>query len=123
MNLVLILKIDCPEVISQYCPISICNVLYKLITKTLVNRMKFVLPSLVGPEQSSFVSGRQIMDNVVIYQKTLHFMRLAKGDKGYMAIKIDFENAYDRLNWDFISWTLESAGFCDLWVNIISNCI
>lgn len=65
--LVLIPKVSHPELASQFRPISLCNVLYKMITKSIVNRLKNSLHFLVGLEQSSFIPGRQIVDNIVIY--------------------------------------------------------
>lgn len=98
----LILKVKHPENAAQCRPIGICNVGYKIITKVIVNRLKPILPKLISNTQSSFVPGRQITDNIVIMQEVLHTMRRKKGVKGYMAIKIDFEKAYDRLRWSFI---------------------
>ncbi|XP_021605634.1 uncharacterized protein LOC110610068 [Manihot esculenta] len=121
--LTLIPKIVCPEFISQFRPISLCNVLYKLVTKVLINRLKDVLSSLIGLEQSSFVPGRQIIDNIVVFQEVLHTMRTFKRSGSFMAIKIDLEKAYDRLNWDFIQWVLGSYHFSDAWISNIMNCI
>lgn len=59
-------KIVAPEQISQFRPISLCNVAFKIITKVLVNRMKMVLPKLVSSMQSSFIPRRQLNDNVVV---------------------------------------------------------
>ena len=90
----LIPKIPHPQLASQFRPISLCNVCYKLITKVIVQRLKNILPELVAPTQTSFVLGRQIGDNIVIMQEILHTMRKMKGKTGWMAIKIDLEKAY-----------------------------
>ncbi|XP_019166798.1 PREDICTED: uncharacterized protein LOC109162582 [Ipomoea nil] len=62
-------RVKDPENIRQFRPISLCNVSYKIITKTIINRLKLILPKIVGPFQSSFVPGRQISDNVIIFQE------------------------------------------------------
>lgn len=61
--------------------------------------------------QTSFVPSRQITDNIVIVQEVIHSMKKKQGGKGYITIKIDFENAYDRLKWDFIRNTLIEMNF------------
>jgi len=93
----LIPKIANLERVTQFRPIGLCNVVYKLITKCIVNRLKRVLPEIISPTQSSFVAGRQITDNVNIMQEVLHSMRRKSGEKGWMAIKLDLKKAYDRL--------------------------
>jgi hypothetical protein len=100
--LVVIPKHDKPERMADFRPISLCNVSYKILTKIIVNRLKPLLPKLISPTQCSFVPGRQISDNIVIIQEVLHTMKLKKGRKGIMAIKLDLEKAYDRLSWEFI---------------------
>lgn len=64
--LVLIPKVPNPERLTQYRPISLCTVLYKLLTKTLVNRLKSIFNVLVDPTQCSFIPGRQTNDNIII---------------------------------------------------------
>lgn len=66
---VLIPKVDQPSTIKEFRPINLCNVTYKLITKVLVNRLRPFLDSIVGPMQSSFLSGRGTMDNVFLAQE------------------------------------------------------
>lgn len=95
--LFLIPKTPKPELISQFRPIGLYNTMYKVITKSLVNKIKSVLPHLISINQSSFVPGRHIINNIIVAQEMIHTMRNLKGKKGFMALKIDLEKAYDRL--------------------------
>lgn len=96
--LVLIPKSDNPTSLKLFRPISLCPVIYKTITKLLANRLKAIMPELIGPNQTSFVPGRHIMENVVIVQEFIHLMRRQKGRIGQMAIKVDLEKVYNRLS-------------------------
>jgi len=82
----LIPKIDNPQHISEFRPIGLCNVVYKIITKATVQRFKHASPELISPCQVSFVPGRLIGDNVVIMQEMLHTLHKKRNGKGYMAI-------------------------------------
>jgi hypothetical protein len=123
-NIVLIPKVSSPSKLTDYRPISLCNVLYKLISKVLANRLKLILPNIISLEQSAFVSGRLISDNVLVAFETLHTMatRLS-GKEGYMALKLDMSKAYDRLEWDFLEAMLRKLGFVDRWVNLLMMCV
>lgn len=114
---------DNPESATQFRRIGLCNVGYKIITKVIVNRTKPLLPRLISNAQANFVPNRQITDNIVIVQEVIHTMRRKQGSKGYMAIKIDFEKAYDRLDWSFIRDTLLQMNIPLLLVNIIMECV
>ena len=82
---------------------------YKVANKVMTNRLKEIMSSVIALNQSSFVHGRQITDNIIIYQEVLHCMRTKKSGNSFMTIKIDLEKAYDRLSWSFIRDTLKEV--------------
>ncbi|KAH9752901.1 putative ribonuclease H protein [Citrus sinensis] len=85
--IVLVPKSDNPISLKLFRPISLCPVIYKTITKLLANRLKSILPDLIGPTQTSFIPGRHITENIVVAQEVIHLMRRKKGRIGQMAIK------------------------------------
>lgn len=95
-------KVDVPDSLKDFRPISLCNVLFKLISKVLVNCICPHLDTLIGPLQSSFIPNRGTADNALIAQEIVHHMQKKKGKKGYLLFKIDFEKAYDRVSWNFL---------------------
>jgi hypothetical protein len=87
--IVLIPKVDTPETITQYRPISLCNVLYKVISKMLASRLKSFLDEIISPVQSAFVPGRLITDNILLAYESIHTIKNKKvGKNGYCAVKI-----------------------------------
>lgn len=109
--------------VRDFCPISLYNVSYKIVTRMLTNRLIGLMGHLVGPCQTSFIPNRNSFDNVIIAQEVFQSMRKKKGAKGWMAIKIDLEKAYDGLWWDFIKDTLHDIGCPNNFVNIVWWCI
>lgn len=108
---VLIPKTDHPETIKQFRPISLCNVVYKIIAQVLVNRLKQCIHKLVNPLQAGFIPGRQAADNIIIAQEMIQSIRTCRVKKGDMMVKLDLEKAYDRVNWEFLIETLELLQF------------
>lgn len=112
----LIPKVDHPDSITQFRPISLCNVIVRIISKVLVGIIRPLLHKLVSPNQSSFIPGRQTSDNIIIVQELLHTMIKMKSRKGGLAVKIDLEKAYDRVDWGFLQQVLVKMGFPTNWV-------
>lgn len=94
-------KIKNPSKMTDLRPISLCNVSYKLISKVLANRLKVLLPHIIDENQSAFVSGRLITDNILLSSEVFHYMNHNQAKKrGFMALKLDMSKAYDRMEWD-----------------------
>jgi hypothetical protein len=94
----LIPKCKNPVSPKHFRPISLCNVVLKLVTKVIANRLKPILPEIIDEEQSAFVQGRLITDNALIAMECFHWMKKkTKGKKGLMALKLDMAKAFDRI--------------------------
>ena len=120
----LIPKVKNPEYVSQFRPISLSNVLYRIFSKVLVNRLKIVMPQLISEHQSAFMFDCLISDNILVAFKTLHYMRNHnKGKTGFMAFKLDMSKEYDRVEWSFMEKVLVKMGFQDRWVKLMMECI
>ena len=92
----LIPKVQSPFLVSQFRPISLCNVVYKIFSKILVNRMKPFLKHCISLNQSTFIHGRQIIDNVVIAHESVHYLNSRRtGSIAFMVIKLDMSKAYN----------------------------
>ena len=112
-----------PDCFNHFRPISLCNTIYKIVSKLLVLRIKPFLPALISPFQTAFVTGRRGSDNVVIAQELIYSLGQKKGKMGFMVVKIDLEKAFDRLEWSFVRRVLIHFGFPPSIIKLILSCI
>jgi hypothetical protein len=123
-SITLIPKVLHPQKISQYRPISLCPVLYKIGAKCIANRLRIFLDDIIGEEQSAFMPGRLIIDNVLIAYESIHAMRRKKkGKKFYCVVKLDMMKAYDRVEWHYLEAMMFKLGFTDRTVRLIMKCV
>lgn len=120
----LIPKIDNPSSVSQYRPISLYSLIYKIVSKCLTIRMKPVMDFVISECQSAFVGVRQIFDNAIVGFECMHKLRgQTSGNSGYCCLKLDMSKAYDCVEWEFVRRMMLRMGFSSAWVRKFMNCI
>ncbi|MFS7946370.1 putative RNA-directed DNA polymerase [Helianthus anomalus] len=120
--LALVPKKDTPNTVLDYRPISCYNVLFKCVSKIITDRIKGSLNNLVGINQSAFIPGRKISDNILLTQELMHNYHLNRGPPR-CAFKIDIQKAYDTVSWQFLESILHTFGFHHKMVNWIMTCV
>lgn len=122
-TIVLIPKCKNPVEMKQFKPISLCNVLYKICSKVLSNQLRSFLDEIISEEQSAFVPGRLITDNVLIAYECTHYLKRKKGKNGSCVVKLDMAKAYDRVEWEYLEGKICKLGFHEDFISRIMRCV
>jgi len=93
-----------PTTLAEYRPISLCNLIYKTISKFPSIRLKVVLDKAISKHQFLFLHNRQIIEHVGIVQEALHTIKVEK--QKVMVLKLDLVKAFDKVNWSFLRLVL-----------------
>jgi hypothetical protein len=121
-HIILISKVK--NLVIEFRPISLCNVIYKIVSKVLDNRLKTILSHIISESQSAFVPGCLITNNVLVAFETLHHMHSTKiGRDGVMTLKLDMSKAYDRVEWAYLESLMGKMGFHPRWIFLVMMCI
>ena len=123
-NIALVPKTKNPKRMTKFRLISLCNVIYKLISKTVTNRLKALLPQLILENQSAFTSDLLITDNVLVAFELMHYLNhKTSGKDSIMAIKLNISKVFDQVEWSFVKSVMVRMGFNLKWINSIMQCI
>ena len=98
--------------------------MYKIAAKCIVNRIRGFLNDIVSKEQSAFVPGRLITDNVLIAHESVHAMKRRKKGKNFgCAVKLDMMKACNRVEWHYLEAMLTRLGFGDRFIRLVMKCV
>lgn len=110
-------------ILKEFQIITLCNTVYKIIMKVLVNRLCPLLNDLIGPFQSSFLPVRGALIIAIVLQEIINSMHKSKKKNGDVAYKIDLEKAYDHVDWIYLKTCLQDFGFTAITVKLIMHCV
>lgn len=115
-------KVQHPQKFSDLRPISLCNVSSKVISKVINNRLATILLRIISKNQSGFVKGRAITENILLAQEIINDIKRPNRGKN-VVIKLDMTKAYDRVSWPYLCQALRKTGFSNDWVSLIHRFI
>jgi hypothetical protein len=119
--LTLISKVKSPQALGDFRPISLHGCLYKIVAKVLAARLAMVLGDVISPTQSAFLKGRQFVEGVMVVNEVIDYAK--KSGKQCLIFKVDFEKAYDSVDWGFLDYMLGRFGFNSKWRAWMKACV
>ena len=117
----LIPKVDNPHRLNDFRPILLVGSMYKILAKFLANRLRSVIGLVISESQSAFIKGRQILDDILVANEIVDEAR--KFNKELILFKVDFEKAYDTVDWGYLDDVMSKMGFSSLWRKWIKECV
>ena len=106
--------------LSDYRPISCCNIVYKLISKIIANRLKPILTECVSSNHAAFLKGHSLGENVLLATELIKDYNKSSCHKSAM-LKIDIRKSFDTLCWDFVTKMLEAQQFLPMFITWITE--
>lgn len=123
-HIILIPKVKNPTKITHYRPVSLSNVVSRLASKVLVNRLKVLFPHIISENQRAFMSNHLITDNVLLAFETMHHISQKRGGKlGEMAFKLDISKVYDQVEWGCLEQIMHKMSFHTKCFEIMMRCV
>jgi len=113
-------KVQEPQLLNDYRPISLIGCVYKIVAKLLVNQLK-VMPLIIDERQSAFIEGKHMLRSTVIANEVVEEAR--RGHKSCIVFKVDYEKAYDSVSWNFLLYMIRRMGFCSKWIRWMEGCL
>lgn len=113
-----------PRKVTDYRPINLCNVVYKIVDKAIVNRMKPIISWIISQIRVHLyqISSLQTM-LLLVMNVSMKYRYSRRKKNGLVALKLDISKAYDRVEWQFLEQTMVKLGFSNMWVSLIMRCI
>jgi mannosylglycoprotein endo-beta-mannosidase len=105
--------------LGNWRPITLLGSHYKILAKMLARRFQVFLLSIVRPSQTEFVEGRSILDNTFLEQEALDWAE--ESDQDLVLLLLDFEKAFDKIEWGFLFEALVKLGFCNQWIHWVRS--
>jgi len=105
----LIPKVDTPQRLNDFRPISLVSSLYQILAKVLANKLRSVIGSIISDSQSAFIRGRQILDGILVANEIIDEAHRCK--KELILFKVDFEKACDSIDWSYLDDVMLKMSF------------